>query len=63
MRILLAHPNFPSQLRSIAAVLGSNPNHEVAFLTMAEQGEMPGVRKILYKPKREPQTPKNESQN
>jgi glycosyltransferase involved in cell wall biosynthesis len=54
MRILLSHPNFPSQLRSIAAVLGSNPNHEVAFLTMAEQGEMPGVRKILYKPKREP---------
>jgi glycosyltransferase involved in cell wall biosynthesis len=54
MRILLAHPNFPSQLRSIAAVLGSNPNHEVAFLTMAEQGEMPGVRKILFKPKREP---------
>jgi glycosyltransferase involved in cell wall biosynthesis len=54
MRILLVHPNFPSQLRSIAAVLGSNPAHEIAFLTMAEQGEMPGIRKILYKPKREP---------
>lgn len=54
MRILLVHPNFPSQLRSIAAALSGNPAHEVAFLTMAEQGEMPGVRKILYKPKREP---------
>jgi glycosyltransferase involved in cell wall biosynthesis len=54
MRILLAHPNFPSQLRSIAAVLAANPAHEVAFLTMAEQGEMQGVRKILYKTKREP---------
>lgn len=54
MRILLSHPNFPSQLRSIAAVLASNPAHEVAFLTMAEQGEMEGIRKILYKPKREP---------
>jgi glycosyltransferase involved in cell wall biosynthesis len=54
MRILLIHPNFPSQLRSIAAVLASNPAHEVAFLTMAEEGEMQGVRKIVYKPKREP---------
>jgi glycosyltransferase involved in cell wall biosynthesis len=54
MRILLAHPNFPSQLRSIAAVLGSNPNHDVRFLTMAENGDLPGVKKILYKPKREP---------
>ena len=58
MRILLVHPNFPSQLRSIAAVLASNPSHEIAFLTMAEQGEMQGIRKILYKPKRDaaPQT-------
>lgn len=54
MRILLAHPNFPSQLRSIAAVLGSNPNHEVCFLTMADNGDLPGVRKIIYKPKRDP---------
>lgn len=54
MRILLVHPNFPSQLRSIAAVLGSNPAHEVCFLTTAVEGEMPGVRKIIYKPKREP---------
>ena len=58
MRILLVHPNFPSQLRSIAAVLGSNPNHEVCFLTSATAGEMQGVRKIIYTPKREasPQT-------
>jgi glycosyltransferase involved in cell wall biosynthesis len=34
--------------------LAGNPAHEVAFLTMAEQGEMQGIRKILYKPKREP---------
>jgi hypothetical protein len=54
MRILLVHPNFPSQLRSIAAVLGSNPAHEVCFLTTAVAGEMPGVRKIIYQRKREP---------
>jgi len=54
MRILLVHPNFPSQLRSIAAVLGSNPAHEVCFLTTAVAGEMPGIRKIIYERKREP---------
>ena len=54
MRILLVHPNFPSQLRSIAAVLGSNPAHEVCFLTTATAGEMQGVRKIIYQKKREP---------
>ena len=54
MRILLVHPNFPSQLRSIAAVLGANPAHEVCFLTTAVAGEMQGVRKIIYQKKREP---------
>jgi glycosyltransferase involved in cell wall biosynthesis len=54
MRILLVHPNFPSQLRSIAAVLGANPSHEVCFLTAAAAGEMQGIRKIIYQKKREP---------
>ena len=54
MRILLVHPNFPSQLRSIAGLLGSNSNHEVCFLTTAVAGEMPGIRKIIYQAKREP---------
>jgi glycosyltransferase involved in cell wall biosynthesis len=54
MRILLVHPNFPSQLRSIAAVLGSNPAHEISFLTTAVDGQMPGIRKVIYTPKREP---------
>jgi len=54
MRFLLVHPNFPSQLRSVAQVLAANPKNEVAFLTTTEQGEIPGVKKILYKPKRAP---------
>ncbi len=54
MRILLVHPNFPSQMRSLAQVLAANPQNDVRFLTTTEAGELPGVRKIIYKPKREP---------
>ena len=54
MRFLLTHPNFPSQLRSIAQVLAANPQNEVVFLTNAAQGEIPGVKKLIYTPKREP---------
>lgn len=53
MRILLVHPNFPSQMRSLAQVLAANPQNDVRFLTMTGAGELPGVRKIIYKPKRE----------
>jgi glycosyltransferase involved in cell wall biosynthesis len=54
VRFLLTHPNFPSQLRSIAVALASNPKNEVVYLTSAEQGEIAGVKKLIYKPKREP---------
>jgi len=54
MRFLLTHPNFPSQLRSIAQVLAANPQNEVVFLTNTENGDIPGVKKLIYKPKREP---------
>jgi glycosyltransferase involved in cell wall biosynthesis len=54
MRFLLVHPNFPSQLRSVAQVLAANPANEVVFLTTTEHGELPGVKKLLYKPKRQP---------
>lgn len=54
MRFLLTHPNFPSQLRSVAQVLAANPQNEVVFLTNAAQGEIPGVKKLIYTPKREP---------
>jgi glycosyltransferase involved in cell wall biosynthesis len=41
-------------LRSIAQVLAANPQNEVVFLTNAAQGEIPGVKKLIYTPKREP---------
>jgi glycosyltransferase involved in cell wall biosynthesis len=54
MRILLVHPNFPSQLRAIASVMTNNKGNDVRFLTARAEGEIPGVRKVLYKPKRAP---------
>ena len=54
MRFLLTHPNFPSQLRSVAQVLAANPQNEVVFLTNTDHGDIPGVKKLIYKPKREP---------
>jgi glycosyltransferase involved in cell wall biosynthesis len=58
MRILFLHSNFPAQFRHLATVLANDPNHEVVFGTMRPDGNIPGVKKALYKPARDvsPQT-------
>ena len=58
MRILFLHSNFPAQFRHLAAVLAKEPQHQVVFGTMRQEGTIPGVQKVLYKPSREvaPQT-------
>ncbi|MBD2726455.1 glycosyltransferase [Nostoc sp. FACHB-892] len=58
MKILFLHPNFPSQFRNLAIVLGKDPNHKVVFGTNRPEGEIPGVYKAIYAPSREaaPQT-------
>lgn len=52
MKILFAHQNFPGQYLHLARHLGSQPNHQVVFLTQRQDGEIQGVRKITYKPRR-----------
>lgn len=54
MRILFLHNNFPAQYRNLATLLARDPKNLVVFGTQAEAGELPGVRKVLYKPHREP---------
>ncbi|MBD1913418.1 MULTISPECIES: glycosyltransferase family 4 protein [unclassified Leptolyngbya] len=54
MRILFLHPNFPAQFRHIATALAQNPNNEVVFGTLRQEGELPGVRKVLCSQPREP---------
>jgi glycosyltransferase involved in cell wall biosynthesis len=58
MKILFLHPNFPSQFRNLAIVLGKDPSHQVVFGTNRREGEIAGVFKAIYTPSREaaPQT-------
>jgi glycosyltransferase involved in cell wall biosynthesis len=53
MRILFLHPNFPAQFWRIAQSLAANPRNEVVFVTTRADGEIKGVRKVLYKLPRE----------
>jgi glycosyltransferase involved in cell wall biosynthesis len=52
MKILFTHQNFPGQYLSLARHLGAREEHEVVFLTQRREAELPGVRKVVYQPKR-----------
>src|ERR1700722_6518436 len=49
MHVLFVHQNFPSQFRYIAPRLMKEYDWQCSFCTERAEGEMPGVRKILYK--------------
>lgn len=55
MKILFLHPNFPAQFRHLATALAKDSNNEVLFGTKFENPEwqIPGVRKVVFKPSRE----------
>lgn len=52
MRILFLHPNFPAQFRHLAAALAKDKRHQVVFATKRQEGQIPGVKKVLYSPSR-----------
>jgi glycosyltransferase involved in cell wall biosynthesis len=52
MKILFVHQNFPGQYLHLARYLGSRADCQVVFITQRQDGELPGVRKIVYKPRR-----------
>jgi glycosyltransferase involved in cell wall biosynthesis len=52
MKVLCVHQNFPGQYLHLARYLGSHPEHQIVFITQRQDGELPGVRKIAYKPRR-----------
>lgn len=53
MKFLFSHRNFPAQFRHIISELGKNPENEVIFLCNAPNSfEINGVKKVLYKLKR-----------
>ena len=53
MKVLFVHQNFPGQYLHIARYLGAIPGNEVVFITQRTDADLPGVRKIVYKPARE----------
>lgn len=54
MKLLFAHQNFPGQYLHLARHLGAQPGNEVLFLTQRKDGVVPGVKKVVYAPKRKP---------
>ena len=54
MKLLIAHQNFPGQYLHLARYLGVQSGNELVFLTQRKDGALPGVRKVVYAPKRKP---------
>jgi glycosyltransferase involved in cell wall biosynthesis len=52
MKVLCVHQNFPGQYLHLVRHLGSQSDHQVVFITQRREVELPGVRKIIYKPRR-----------
>jgi glycosyltransferase involved in cell wall biosynthesis len=53
MKVLFVHQNFPGQYLHIARHLGATEGNEVVFITQRTDADLPGVKKIVYKPARE----------
>lgn len=54
MRVLFLHDNFPAQFRHIAEALIRNPQNQVLFGTRNQTTEYGKIRKVYYRPSREP---------
>ncbi len=52
MRVLFLHPNFPAQYRHVAAALAKDSQNEIVYGTSQKQGNIVGVRKVLFEPHR-----------
>ena len=52
MKVLIVHQNFPGQYLHLARYLGSTAGNQVVFITQRRDGELPGVKKVVYRPRR-----------
>jgi glycosyltransferase involved in cell wall biosynthesis len=52
MKVLFVHQNFPGQYLHLARFFGSQAGHQAVFITQRKDVELPGVRKIVYQPRR-----------
>lgn len=49
MKYLFVHQNFPGQFLHLVRHLAASGQHELVFITEANENRIPGVRKILYR--------------
>ena len=54
MKFLFVHQNFPGQYLHLVRHLAESGTHEILFATEANQNTIPGVRKLMYRPRRAP---------
>lgn len=54
MKALFVHQNFPGQYLHVARHLGSIRGNQVVCISQRADGDLPGVKRIVYKPKRAP---------
>jgi len=54
MKVLFLHTNFPAQFPHLSMALARDPRNQVIFATTREEGNLPGVHKLLFKKHREP---------
>lgn len=50
VRFLFIHQSFPAQYAHIVARLARKPEHDVVFITAGKGPDIPGVRRVLYRP-------------
>ena len=54
MNVIFIHQNMPGQFKHLARILARDAKNRVVFITKRKDVEIPGVRRILYEPSREP---------
>ncbi|GBQ14202.1 glycosyltransferase family 4 protein [Swaminathania salitolerans] len=52
MRFLFVHQNFPGQFLHLVRHLHEQGDHEIVFISEANEGHLPGVRRVLYRQER-----------
>jgi glycosyltransferase involved in cell wall biosynthesis len=50
MIVVFVHQNFPAQYLHVVRRLAQGHDHQVYFITQTNYNEIPGVRKLVYKP-------------
>jgi glycosyltransferase involved in cell wall biosynthesis len=52
VKVLCVHQNFPGQYLHLVRHLGVQSQHQVVFITQRQDVVLPGVKKMVYKPRR-----------